>query len=225
MASQLCLTHWLYSYTHLVYNMSMIVKNVLHPLEQIRKILKDQHGTLLASDLAMFNIPRTYLSILERNGEIEQVSRGVYRAAASIEDEMFGFQAIYKSSIYSHETALYLHDLTDRTPLAYSVTVPVGYHSVSLIKSKHKIFYLNRALLGLGVISMKSPHGNPIRTTGLERTICDILRSRNQIDVQLVYEALKRYVNRKEKNLDLLYTYAKRFRIQKIVREYIEVLL
>jgi predicted transcriptional regulator of viral defense system len=203
----------------------MIVKNELHQLEQIRQILKDQHGTLLTSDLAKHNIPRTYLSILERNGEIERVSRGVYRMAASIEDEMFSFQAIYKSSIYSHETALYLHDLTDRTPLAYSVTVPVGYHSVALIRSKHKIFYLNRALFELGVISMKSPHGNPLRTTGLERTICDILRSRNQIDVQLVYEAFKRYVNKKERDVDLLYNYAKRFRIQKIVREYIEVLL
>jgi predicted transcriptional regulator of viral defense system len=153
------------------------------------------------------------------------VSRGVYRAAAAIEDELFSFQAIYQSSIYSHETALYLHDLTDRTPLFYSVTVPVGYHSISLIKSKHKIFYLNQALFDLGVSSMKSPHGNPIRTTGLERTICDILRSRNQIDIQLVYEALKRYVRRKERDIDLLYNYAKCFGIQKIAREYIDVLL
>ena len=205
--------------------MSMIVKNELSKLERIRKILEEQHGTLLTSDLAKRNIPRTYLSILERNREIERVSRGVYRAAAAIEDELFGFQAIYQSSIYSHETALYLHDLTDRTPLFYSVTVPVGYHSISLIKSKHKIFYLDQALFDLGVISMKSPHGNPIRTTGLERTICDILRSRNQIDIQLVYEALKRYVRRKERDIDLLYNYAKCFRIQKIAREYIDVLL
>ena len=91
----------------------MIVKSELSKLERIRKILEEQHGTLLTSDLAKRNIPRTYLSILEQNGEIERVSRGVYRAAAAIEDEMFSFQAIYQSSIYSHETALYLHDLTD----------------------------------------------------------------------------------------------------------------
>jgi predicted CopG family antitoxin len=36
---------------------------------------------------------------------------------------------------------------------------------------------------------------------------------------------LKRYVKKKEKDLDLLYNYAMQFRIQKIVREYIEVLL
>jgi predicted transcriptional regulator of viral defense system len=203
----------------------MVVKREKSNLERIRKILQDQHGSLLTSDLVKFNIPRTYLYILEQNGEIERVSRGVYRLTVSIEDEMFSFQARYKSSIYSHETALYLNDLTNRTPLSYSISVPVGYHSISLKESGHKIFYVNRNLFDLGVILMKSPHGNEIRTTNLERTICDVLRSRNQIDIQQVNEALKRYVQKKERDLDLLYHYAGQFRIQKIVREYIEVLL
>lgn len=189
------------------------------------KIMKDRGGVLLTSDLAQFHIPRVYLSILENNKEIERISRGVYKAPDSIEDEMFIFQSIYKFSIYSHETALYLHDLTDRNPLAYSISVPSGYHSSSLNMSGHKIFYVNRNLFNLGVVLMKSPHGNEIRASNLERTICDILRSRNQIDVQFVSEALRRYVRKKEKNLDLLHDYAKSFRIQKIVREYIEVLL
>jgi len=72
---------------------------------------------------------------------------------------------------------------------------------------------------------MNSPHGNEIRVTGLERTICDAIRSRNQMDMQLVYDTLKRYVRRSDRNIDLLYSYANRFRIQKVIREYIEVLL
>lgn len=205
--------------------MSMVVKYELSQLERIRKLLEDQHGTLLTSDLAKFNIPRIYLSILEHNGEIERVSRGIYRLVASIDDEMFNFQVRYKSSIFSHETALYLHDLTDRTPLSYSISIPVGYHSISLNEGGHKMFYVNRELFALGVILMKSPHGNEIRTTNLERTICDVLRSRNQVDVQFVNEALKKYIVNKDKNIDQLYNYASRFRIQKIVRTYIEILL
>ncbi len=203
----------------------MVVKNMSSPLDRVRKILQNQHGTLLTSDLARFNIPRTYLSILERSGEIERVSRGVYRATASMEDELFGFQSTYKSSIYSHETALYLHDLTDRTPLLNSISLPSGYHSAALKKSGCKVFYVQRDLFDLGVISMNSPHGNEIRVTGLERTICDVVRSRNRIDVQLVYDALKRYVKRSNRNIVLLYSYAQRFQIQKVVRDSIEVLL
>jgi len=202
----------------------MVVKHELSQLERVRKLLEDQHGTLLTSDLAKFNIPRSYLSILEHNGEIERVSRGIYRLVASIDDEMFNFQVRYKSSIFSHETALYLHVLTDRTPLSYSISIPVGYHSISLNEGGHKIFYVNRELFALGVILMQSPHGNEIRTTNLERTICDVLRSRNQVDVQFVNEALKKYLIHKDRNIDQLYNYAKQFRIQKIVREYIEIL-
>lgn len=203
----------------------MIVKDTLSPLERMRTILESQNGTLLTTDLAKFNIPRTYLSILERNGEIEKVSRGVYQAKDAIKDELFCIQATCRSAVYSHETALYLHDLTDRSPLRYSLTVPVGYHSTSLIQGGYKIFYVNRSVFDLGVITLKSPHGNPIWVTDLERTICDVLRSRNQMDMQIVYEALKRYVKRNEKDIDLLYAYAKRFRVQKIIRHYIEVLL
>jgi len=72
---------------------------------------------------------------------------------------------------------------------------------------------------------VRSPHGNDIKTFNLERTICDVLRNRNQIDIQQVHEALKRYIQKKERDLDLLYNYARQFRIRKIVREYIEILL
>jgi len=204
----------------------MNVKNDLPPIDKLRQIMESHQGLLLTSDLAKFNIPRTYLSIMEQNGEIERVSRGVYRSvSAFIEDELFTFQSRYSSTIFSHETALYLHGLTDRTPLTYSITVPSGYHSEFLNNSGHKIFYVSRDLFGLGVISMNTPHGNQVRTTDPERTICDIVRSRNQIDIQVLNVALKGYVRNKDRNLDRLYRYAQRFHIQSIVREYLEILL
>ncbi|MDO8754225.1 MAG: hypothetical protein Q7J80_10065 [Anaerolineales bacterium] len=203
----------------------MIVKTESSHLKRLREIMKDRGGILFTSDLARFQIPRVYLSLLEQNKEIERVSRGVYKTPSTMEDEMFVFQAKYKSSIYSHETALFLHDLTDRNPLKFSISVPSGYHSSLLSESGHRIFYVKRSLLDLGAASTQSPHGNEVRVTNLERTICDILRSRNQIDVQYVSNALKRYVTRKDKNINLLYNYAKAFQIQKTVRQYIEFLL
>jgi hypothetical protein len=75
-----------------------------------------------------------------------------------IEDELFIFQSRHKASIYPHETALYLHDLTDRTPLSYSISVPADYHAASFKESMHKVFfYLKRALLYLGIITLQSP--------------------------------------------------------------------
>ena len=203
----------------------MIVKKELPQLKRIREILGNQYGILRTSDLAKNNIPRVYLAILQEDGEIERVSRGVYKSTDSIEDELFSFQARYKISVYSHETALYLHDLTDRTPLFYSISVPIGYHSTSLKESRHKMFYIQHDLFDLGIISIKSPHGNKIKATDLERTIVDIVRSRKKMDIQIVNSAIKEYTKKKDKNINLLYTYAEKFRVEKIIRQYLEILL
>lgn len=203
----------------------MAVKNKVNPVEEIRDILRDQNGILLTSDLVKKGIPRVYLSVLVKNGEVQRVSRGIYSATNTIFDEMVSIQFRYKGAIYSHETALFLLDLTDRTPLFYSMTVPARYNATSLKASGVKVYFINRNLHQLGLSIKASPHGNNIKTYNLERTICDVLRSRNLIDIQLINDALKRYVGKKERNLNLLYEYAKQFRIQRIVREIIEVLL
>ena len=202
----------------------MVVKDKGNPISKIRDILKDQNGVLLTSDLLKHGIPRTYLSILEKNGEVQRISRGVYSASGYMVDEMVGIQARFQVAVFSHETSLYLLGLTDRTPLFYSVSVPSGYNATSLKASGAKVYFVNRGLYPLGLITVRSPHGNDVKTFNLERTICDVLRNRNQIDIQQTNEALKRYVQKKERDLDLLYNYAKQFRIQKIVREYVEFL-
>jgi predicted transcriptional regulator of viral defense system len=203
----------------------MNVNIKIKPIDRIRDILKNQNGILLTSDLTKYGIPRTYLSILVKKGEIQQISRGVYSASNYMVDEMYSIQTRYKGAIFSHETALYLLELTDRTPLFYSATVPSGYNATSLKASGIKVYFVNRGLYPLGLITIKSPHGNDIKTFNLERTICDVLRNRNRIDVQFINESLKRYADKRERNIDMLYSYGKQFRIQKIIREYFEVLL
>src|SRR5512138_273094 len=99
------------------------------------------------------------------------------------------FQTRYQQAIFSHETALYLWELTDRTPLFYSVTVPSGYNATSLKAGGAKVYFIKPDVYSLGLATLTSPHGNDIKTYNLERTICDVVRSRNQMDVQFVNEA------------------------------------
>lgn len=203
----------------------MKVKYKDTPLAIIRDILRRQHGVLSTSDLAKVGISRAYLSLLEKRGDIQRVSRGKYATADALVDEMANFQTRYKAAIFSHETALYLHELTDRSPLYYSVTLPSGYNATNLKAQGAKVYFVNRKLYSLGLATVKSSHGNNLQAFGLERTVCDILRSRNQIDIQFISEAFKRYARREDKDIDLLFRYARQFRIEKIIRPYIEVLL
>lgn len=194
-------------------------------LEKLEKLIQKQHGTVLSADLNQYEIPRTYLQMMVAEGKLERVDRGVYVSTNAIEDEMYFMQAKYPKLIYSHETALYLHGLSDRTPFEYSATVPSGYKVVRSLAERFKIYYIKMELHELGVETVQSSHGNPIKTYNIERTICDLIRSRSRIDVQILNDALKRFVKLKSADHSILMDYARKLKIETVLKSYLEVLL
>ncbi len=194
-------------------------------LDKLEALIRKHHGTVLSKELDAYEIPRTYLQMMVTEGKLEQVSRGVYVSIDAVEDEMYALQTKYKKLVYSHETALFLHDLSDRNPINYTATVPSGYKVVPTISDRFKIFYIKKELHELGVVTIDTAFGNQIRTYDVERTICDIVRSKSRIDVQIMNEALRRYVKMKSADYSLLLDYAKTLRVDTILKEYMELLL
>lgn len=194
-------------------------------LEKLKKLIEKQHGTILSADLDRNEIPRVYLQKMLAEGQLERVARGVYVSIDSIEDEMYFMQTKYPKLIYSHETALYLHGLSDRTPFEYSASVPSGYKVVGTVADRFKIYYVKKELHEQGVETVKSAHGNPIRTYILERTICDLIRSRNRIDIQILNDAVKRFVKIKSADYSILMDHAKKLRVETVLKNYLEALL
>ena len=165
------------------------------------------------------------LTRMIEKGIIERVARGVYIETDTLEDKYFITQAICKKGIFSHETALYFHDLCDRTPIKYQLTIP-SYYNNTLIKNKnYQFFYLKEDLYEVGITEIKSPYGNRIKVYDLERTICDIIRNKKKIEIALFTDAMKRYAERKDRNSIRLHKYAKLFNIEDDLRKYLEVLL
>lgn len=193
--------------------------------EKLDKLIKQHHGTVLSAALDKLDIPRTYLAIMISEGKLEKVDRGVYVSTDSIEDEMYAMQSKYSKLIYSHESALYLHGLSDRTPFEYTATVPSGYKVVGNISERFKVYYIKKEFHTLGVIDGTTSFGNTIKLYNVERTVCDIMRSKNRIDIQILNEAMKRFVKIKSVDYSLLMEYAKKLKVEKAVRYYLEVLL
>lgn len=194
-------------------------------IKEIERLLEKNNGTLVTSDLAEKNIPRIYLAKMLKLDKIIKVKRGVYVASDAIEDEMYYMQKKYSKIIYSHETALYLLNLSDRTPFEYSITVPSSYKVVSNLREEMTIYYIKDDLHQLGAISYTNKFSNEIKIYNMERTICDILRSRNRMDIEIINKAMKKYVRKKESNYKLLYDYSKKLNIEGIVRNYMELLI
>lgn len=193
--------------------------------DRLRELIKEKDGLLLAKDADEKNIPRQYVALFVKENKLERVSKGVYLTPDTFDDEMYRLQAKNQRIIYSHETALYLHDLTDRDPIGWKVTVPYGYNASHLRKEGVRVYTVKKDLHLMGVTEAKTVYGRQIKTYNRERTICDIVRNRNNMDVAILNEAIKCYLESKEKNISLLMRYAKELKVQNILRNYVEILL
>jgi predicted transcriptional regulator of viral defense system len=192
---------------------------------ELQYVMRLNGGVFRTSDANAIGISNERLRLLVKSGEIEKVAFGVYISPDEIPDKMYVTQLRKPKAIYSHETALYLHDLTDRDPVQYSVTVPRGYNVSRLREDGILCFMVKRELHEIGTIEMATVFGHTVVTYGLERTICDCIRSRNQMDVSVVTDAVKRYSTRRDKDLNVLMRMAEMFRVTKPLRSYLEVLL
>lgn len=193
--------------------------------DELNKFLLQFGGIITTAQANKVGVSNQRLRLLVKSGELEQVFHGVYSSADGFVDKMYVFQLRRPKIIYSHETALFLHGLTDRDPIRYSVTVPRGYNTVRLREDGLTVFTVKRILHGLGSEQIETEFGHKITTYGLERTICDSIRSRNQMDIAIVTDAVKRYSLRNDKNLNALMEIAETFRVTKLLRNYLEVLL
>lgn len=192
---------------------------------ELQSILMQSGGIVTTAKANEAGISNERLRLLVKSGDLERVTFGVYMLPDEFVDKMYIAQLRRPKIIYSHETALFLHDLTDRDPIRYAVTVPTGYNASRLRDDGFTVFTIKRELHEIGVTKLTTMFGNSVTVYGLERTICDCLRSRNQLDIAIVTDAIKRYVRRKDKNLNTLMKMAETFKVAKILRSYMEVLL
>jgi len=193
-------------------------------MENVKKYV-DSSGLLLSSVAMQAGIPKTqYYDFIRRNG-YEQVSHGVYASAECWEDELYILSLRCSSAVFSHDEALYYHGLIDREPIQKTITLYTGYGTGRLMADGVKVYTVKKELLAVGKITVQTSFGHNIPMYDLERTICDLVRSRNRFELQDYQTALKSYVVRRDKNLNCLMEYAKQFHVDRQLREYMEVLL
>ncbi len=181
-------------------------------------------GTITAEQVTAAGLHRSVLQELVDDGELYRYARGLYVRSNAWVDDLYLLQRRYGRGIYSHDTALYLLDYSDRTPTQYTMTFPKGYNAQSLKKENILIKRVVPENYTLGVIEVNSPFGNPLRIYDLERTLCDILRGSGS-DIQIVTGAMKHYAASKEKNIHRLLQYADQLHVRLKVLHYMEVLL
>lgn len=195
--------------------------------EKIEYFIEKYNGYLITSLVCNEDISRTYVAQYIKEHGMEKVSRGLYITDDVWPDELFILQQRNSAVIYSGETALYLHGLTDREYSSVCVTVPQGYNASHLKENDFDVTvkYAAPELYKMGVCEIPSSSGNLVKVYDKERCICDLIMNRNKYEVQLFQTAIKEYMLSKDKQLSQLIIHADRMGIRDEVMKYVEVLV
>lgn len=185
----------------------------------------DDSGILLTKNAIEAGISKHALYNFIRNNGFEKAAHGVYASPETWKDENYILSLRCPQGVLSHDEALYYHGLTDREPLQKTITIYTGYGTSRMVADGIKVFTVKKELLDIGKEIVKTSYGHDIPLYNRERTICDLIRSRNRFEIQDFQTALKTYIMEKNKNLNRLMEYAKLFHVDKKIREYMEVLL
>ncbi len=194
-------------------------------MTELAVIAKDHGGIIETKVAAQHGISKAMLYKLCKEEKIHRIVKGQYILSDDMQDELLSISKRSENIIFSHETALYLHGISDRMPFEHTITAPSGCIPSTAIKSECKVYYIKPELFDLGKTKLKTPSGNFVPCYDLERTVCDVIRSRNKLGTETFLAALKMYAANPKKDLNKLNSYSKKMRVSNTLRQYLEVLL
>ena len=193
--------------------------------ELMDRMVASGNGYICTAQAMAHGISKTVLADYVRRRDMDRAAHGIYISKDVWPDDLYLLSLSNKRIIFSHETALMLHGLTEHEPGFISVTVAPGYNGTHLRAKGVRIHYVKSDRIGLGVMEKETFFGNTVRVYDMDRTVCDIIRVKDSMDVQVFRYAIKEYMHSSQKNLDHLMKYAKEFHVEPAVRTYTEVLL
>ncbi|WP_165061921.1 hypothetical protein [Adlercreutzia sp. ZJ154] len=124
-----------------------------------------------------------------KSGKIRHLARNLYATEAS--DSILGSLAkLYPDAIVTGSTALYLHDLIDLPPESIDVVTKRG--GTKITNPAIRQSYIPQEWLQVGATTI-TYDGVEVNVFDLERTLLELMRSRNKLPYKIYREAVNSY--------------------------------
>ena len=193
--------------------------------DKLNDFVNKNNGYLISAYAREEGFSRQYISYFARKNNLERVAEGIYITGDTWPDYLYISQLRNKEVVFSFETSLYLHGLMDREPTFTSVSVNYGYNAMHLKNKGFKVHTSITDIYNIGIEIVETQFGNFVKTYDMERTICDIIKYKKYMDIQVFTTALKEYIKSDNKRIPVLMDYAKKLKVEDKVKDYFEVLL
>lgn len=159
-----------------------------------------------------------------QRGELQKLRSGVYASPDALLDTMLDIERIVPGGVVCLYNAWSHYQLTTTIPPAFCVAIERKRKVVIPPSLPITLYYWKEEYLSLGVIE-EILSGHTVRITNIERSVCDAVKYRNKIGLDVCAEIVRTYLRKEGRDLSLLTEYAKRLRVWSTLKSYLEIAL
>lgn len=196
-------------------------------IKKAQDIFRLHRGLLRTSQAKKLGVNEATIARMLDAGLVVKEARGLYRLAdlPPLSNPDFIQVAMrVPNGVICLISALNFHNLTTQIPYKVYVALPHGtkrpkidYPPLELIWPSDKVY--SEGIEGHIIDEVL------VKVYGREKTIADCFKYRNKIGLSIAVEALKDYLTTRQSNLELLLTYARIDKVEKIITPYIRAIV
>lgn len=190
-------------------------------MESISKIVDGAGGTISMADMSG---SAEYMRVRRavQRGELTRLRPGVYASPEVLLDTMLDIERIVPGGVVCLYNAWSFHQLSTVVPPAFCVAIEQKRKIVIPPSLPVTLYYWKKENLSLGVTTAEIS-GHSVRITDLERSVCDAVKYRNKVGLDVCAEVVRSFLRKGGRNLSLLTEYAKQLRVWSILKNYLEI--
>ena len=157
-------------------------------------------------------------------GTLLRLRNGVYVETSALANNMVDVERIVPGGVLCLYSAFAHYGLSTQVPSSFCIAIEAKRKLRLPDYPIIDLYYWKKENLRFG-ITQKVLSGYVVRITDLERTVCDAVKYRNKIGLDVCGEVIDNYLKMDNRNISLLNEYAIRLRLRTILTKYLETRL
>ena len=189
----------------------------------IKKLFSEHNGYLTTKQMPDNAI---YMAIqrLVNKGVVERVRRGVYYYPEVEGELMIDVSKVTPGGVLCLYSAWFYYQLSVQIPQSYCIAIERSRKIKLPDYPPITLYYWKQAHHELGV-TKQMIDGYEVDIYNLEKCVCDAVKYRMKVGLDVCSEVIREYLKRKDRNLVRLMEYARKMRIASVIGKYLEIIL
>lgn len=159
-----------------------------------------------------------------KEGELVRLRNGLYANPDALAGSIVDIDAIIPGGILCLYSAWSYYNLTTQVPDAFYVAVSRS-RKIKLPEFPDiKPVFQRNDLLEIGKVEIEE-QGIKVLITDIERSVCDAVKYRNKIGIDVMTEIIDKYLQHSDRNLSRLTEYSKKLRVYLTLHQILQVKL